>query len=63
MAPKGNLIVGQAKLTIPVKGSGIKIPLSVTVANRTELIKEKEVRANIGITFDLDAIFARAAAK
>jgi hypothetical protein len=59
---KGNLVVGQAKLTVPVKGSGVRIPLSITAANRTELIKEKEVRANIGITLDLDALFARAGA-
>ncbi|HMZ80088.1 MAG TPA: hypothetical protein PLL06_10345, partial [Acidobacteriota bacterium] len=51
--------IGQVKLTIPVKGSGVKIPISVTFANRTELIKEKEVRGNIGITFDLDSIFAK----
>jgi hypothetical protein len=59
LAPKGHLAIAQAKLTIPVK-SGVKIPLSVTVANRTELIKEKEVRANFGVTFDLDAVMAGA---
>lgn len=51
--------IGQAKITFPVKGSGVKIPLSVTWANRTELIKEKEVRGNIGITFDLDTIVSK----
>lgn len=55
---KGTIAVGQLKLTVPVKGSGVKIPLSVTFANRTELIKERVVRANFGITYDLDAIFA-----
>jgi hypothetical protein len=50
----------QAKLTIPVKGSGVRIPLSLTASNRTELIREKEVRANFGFTFDFDSIFARA---
>jgi hypothetical protein len=59
MAPKGHLVIGQAKLTIPVKG-GVKVPLSFTVANRTELIKETEVRANFGVTFDFDAIMAEA---
>lgn len=58
MDTKGDIAIGQAKLTIPVKG-GFKIPISVTFANRTELIKEKEVRGNIGFTFDLDALFAR----
>ena len=64
IAPKGHLIVGQAKLTIPLKG-GAKIPLSVTLANRTELITEKKViaRANFGVTFDLDAFAAAVRAR
>jgi hypothetical protein len=56
---KGTIAVGQFKLLVPVKGSGAKIPVSVTFANRTELIKESVVRANVGITYDLDTIFAR----
>lgn len=56
---KGDIGVGQIKLTIPLKGSGLRVPISVTFSNRTELIKEKEVRGNIGVTFDLDSIFAR----
>jgi hypothetical protein len=59
LAPKGHLGIFQAKLTIPVKG-GVKIPLSFTVANRTELIKEADVRANFGVTFDFDAFLAGA---
>ncbi len=59
MDTKGNIGTGQVKLTIPVKGSGVKIPLSVTFANRTDLIKEKFVRGNFGVTFDLDSIFSR----
>lgn len=56
----GGIGVGQVKLTIPVaKGTGVKIPLSVTFSNRTELIQEREVRGNIRITLDLDSIFAR----
>jgi hypothetical protein len=56
---KGDIGIGQIKLTIPVKGSGFKIPISITFANRTEFIKEKEVRGNIGFTFDLDSLFAK----
>lgn len=56
VAPKGHILIGQAKLTVPVKGTGVKIPLSLTVSNRTELVKEKDVRANFGITFDLDTL-------
>ncbi len=58
MAEPGWIHVGQVKLTIPVKGSGVKIPLSFSVANRTELIREKDVRAHIGVTFDMDALIA-----
>ena len=55
----GDIAVGQFGLRIPIKGLGIKFPISVSFANRTELIKEKEVRANFGFTFDLDTIFAK----
>jgi hypothetical protein len=46
----------QAKVTVPVKGSGVKMPLSVTWANRDELIKEKTIRGQLGLTFDLDVL-------
>jgi hypothetical protein len=59
LALRGNIGLGQAKVTIPVKGSSVKIPLSLTVSNRTELIKENDVRGNIGLTFDLDSIIGR----
>lgn len=48
--------LGQLKLTFPVKDAGVKLPLSVTVANRTDLVDEKVVRGNIGLTFNLDAL-------
>jgi hypothetical protein len=56
---KGDIAAGQIKLTIPIKDSGIKMPFSITFANRTELIREQEVRGNFGFTFDLDTLFAR----
>jgi len=54
VAPKGSIGYFQARLTIPVTSTGVKIPLSITASNRTELIKEKDVRASFGITFDFD---------
>ena len=54
MAPEGHIGILQAKLTIPLK-SGIKVPISVTASNRTELIEERNVRGSIGLTLDLDA--------
>jgi hypothetical protein len=56
---RGTTAVGQLKLTVPTKGAGIRIPLSVTWANRTDLVKEKVVRANVGVSYDLDSVFAR----
>ena len=56
---RGNMGIFQTKLSIPVKDSGIKIPISFTYASRTELVKEKDVRGNIGITFDLDTLFSK----
>lgn len=55
----GNIGFFQAKYTIPVGDSGLQIPISFTASNRTELVKEKDVRGNIGITFDLDKLLAR----
>jgi hypothetical protein len=56
---KGDIAVGQIKWTIPIGDTGLKLPLSLTYANRTELIKEKEIRGNFGLTIDFDAILAR----
>lgn len=56
---KGDIGVIQAKLVIPVRGTAFKIPISFSFANRTELLKEKELRGNFGFTFDIDSILAR----
>lgn len=42
----------QAKLTIPLI-FGMNLPCSVSWSNRTELIKESEVRGRFGFTFDI----------
>lgn len=46
----------QGKVTVSVKGSGVKIPLSISYSNRTELLEEKDVRGHIGVTFDMDVL-------
>jgi hypothetical protein len=56
---KGDIAVGQFGLNIPIKGLGMKFPISFTFANRTELIKEKEVRGNFGFTFNLDTLLSK----
>jgi hypothetical protein len=55
---KGTTATGQVKLTVPVNGA-TRVPLSVTFANRSELISERVIRANVGLTYDLDWVFAR----
>jgi hypothetical protein len=55
---KGDIAVGQVGLSIPIKSLGIRFPVSITFANRTELIKEREVRGNIGFTFNWDTLLS-----
>jgi hypothetical protein len=48
----------QVKLTLPMPGrlGGVSLPISVTFANRTELIDEREVRGQVGFTLDFAAL-------
>jgi hypothetical protein len=48
----------QVKFTLPLPGivAGLKIPVSVSFANRTELIDEKDVRGQVGFTVVLSKI-------
>lgn len=56
---KGDIAVGQLGLQVPIKGLGVKFPISVTFANRTELVKEKVVRGNFGFTFNWDTLLSK----
>ena len=47
--------VAQFKLNVPFL-SGLSLPISVTYATASELIKEKHVRANFGFTLDTDKL-------
>jgi hypothetical protein len=58
LTEKGHIGVFQTKLEFPAANNGVRIPLSLTVANRTELIKESDVRGQIGVSFNLDSLFA-----
>lgn len=50
---------GQVKTVIPVPGlTGVELPLSLTVANRTELIEETDIRGLVGFTIDTSRLFA-----
>lgn len=54
----GTMVAGQLKLTVPVGDTPVRVPISLTYANRTELITERLVRGQIGMTFDVDALLA-----
>jgi hypothetical protein len=49
----------QARLQLPMGDNGVSIPISVTYASRTELVKEQEIRGNIGLTLDFDKLANR----
>jgi len=53
------MIIAQAKITIRMKDTGVKIPIGVTWSNRTELIKANDVRGHIGLTYDFDSLLHR----
>lgn len=53
---KGSIVIGQAKLVIPLSSS-VSIPVSFSGSNRTELLKNNiNFNAQAGITFDLSGI-------
>lgn len=58
LGTKGNIWVVQGKLSFPLNNT-IRIPISVTGANRTELIDEQDIRGQVGITLDLDGLFTK----
>jgi hypothetical protein len=58
LGTKGNIFVGQAKLTIPINNT-LKVPISVTGSNRKELINEQDIRGQVGFTVDLDSLFGK----
>jgi hypothetical protein len=51
-----SIVKAQAKLTFPIGNSGLELPLSLTVANRSELIDEREVKGQFGFTFDFSKL-------
>jgi len=58
LGKKGTLGIVQGKVTLKLKNSGVKIPIAVSWANRTDLLNASDVRGHIGITYDLDSLFA-----
>jgi hypothetical protein len=57
-AKKGNISIGQLKVTL---GSGtVRVPFAISYSNRTELITKPTWKAQIGISYDFDSLFASA---
>lgn len=54
----GNIWLFQGKLSLVPSDSSVKIPLSVTWSSRTELIDRPVWRGQIGISYDVDSLFA-----
>ena len=56
LGPKGGIFIAQAKLTFKAADNAVKVPISVSWANRTELLDAAELRGNIGFQFDWDSL-------
>lgn len=56
LGTKGTTGIAQGKVTLKMGNSGVRIPIALTWASRTELIDATDVRGNIGITYDLDSL-------
>lgn len=56
LGTKGHIGIVQLKVSVPISDT-VVIPLSTTWSNRTELIKENDVRVQVGFTLDLDSLF------
>jgi hypothetical protein len=59
VSTRGNIWLGQGKWSIPIGTTGVTIPFSVTGSNRTDLIKETDVKGSFGISYNLDSLFAK----
>lgn len=55
LGTKGTLAVVQAMITIDLK-SGLKIPIGVSWANKTDLLNASDVRGHIGLTYNFDSL-------
>jgi hypothetical protein len=58
-ASKGNLSIGQIRLVLGPGQSSVRFPLSISYSNRTELIPKPAWKAQVGVSYDFDALFAR----
>jgi len=55
-AEQQSIWLGQAKLSLTPPGSSVKVPLSLTYSNRTELVDKPMWRGQVGLAYDLDSL-------
>ena len=58
-AKKGIISIGQIKISLGSTKSGLRVPLAITVSNRTELITATKLGAQIGLSYDFDSLFSK----
>jgi len=54
----GNIWLAQAKVSLTPAGKSVTVPVSVTYSNRTELVDGPTWRGQIGLSYNVDALFA-----
>jgi hypothetical protein len=54
----GTIWLTQAKLTLTPPGSSMSVPVSVTYSNRTELVDKRTWSGQVGVSYNVDALFA-----
>jgi hypothetical protein len=55
----GPIHIDQGKVTLSIKGTNINIPIAITGASRTDLVKANRVSGNFGICYDFSSLFSR----
>jgi hypothetical protein len=55
----GPIHIGQGKIMLSVKNTNFKIPIAITGASRTDLIKADRVSGNFGISYDFSSLFSK----
>ena len=58
-ADTGHLHIAQVRLVLGAPSSSARFPLGISYSNRTELIDKSALRAQFGVSYDFDSLFAR----
>lgn len=58
-AQPGKIWISQLRLVLGPDKASVRIPVALSWSNRTELIDKPTWRAQIGLNYDLDALFAK----